>query len=453
MQQALMEYLRAGELAQQWEAVERAETLDAMMAAAWVLARRLVLLLMRQVLEARAAQPVNWPCCRECGQRLQSKGWAVRQWTGWVGTLRWKRRVGRCPSRCRIGLIAPLDRALGLQAYARTSVALEEMACLLAVFVPFDLVTRLLARLAGVEVSTSSVWRWVQVHGRQAMARLDEELQRLAAGERPVPEALGAEIAGLPLMLGADGVSVPFRPQAGRMDGPVVWREVKIGVLTRFCHRVRENGQHVFVLKRRRVVAVLGDVEALKPRLWLEALRQSIEQAARVVWVSDGGVGFWRVFRELFGTCAIGILDFYHAVQNVWRAVKVWKDGRSRQARGWWEWARRRMRYGTVDDVLVKLYVERAQQHLRPVVRQALENLCTYLETHREHIDYARFRQQGLPIGSGFLESACKWLIQQRFKGVGMRWSESGFNHLLHLRLAWANERFEPLFARASPNM
>ncbi|MUL39273.1 hypothetical protein BWI75_24000 [Gloeocapsopsis sp. AAB1 = 1H9] len=43
----------------------------------------------------------------------------------------------------------------------------------------------------------------------------------------------------------------------------------------------------------------------------------------------------------------------------------------------------------------------------------------------------------GLPIGSGMVESACKWLIQQRFKGVGMRWSEDGFNHLLHLRLAW----------------
>ena len=44
------------------------------------------------------------------------------------------------------------------------------------------------------------------------------------------------------------------------------------------------------------------------------------------------------------------------------------------------------------------------------------------------------------------VESACKWLIQQRFKGVGMRWSEDGFNHLLHLRLAWVNGSFETLF-------
>jgi hypothetical protein len=39
------------------------------------------------------------------------------------------------------------------------------------------------------------------------------------------------------------------------------------------------------------------------------------------------------------------------------------------------------------------------------------------------------------------------------FKGVGMRWSETGFNHLLHLRLAWVNGRFEELFALDdSPN-
>ena len=59
-----------------------------------------------------------------------------------------------------------------------------------------------------------------------------------------------------------------------------------------------------------------------------------------------------------------------------------------------------------------------------------------------------------LPIGSGMVESACKWLIQQRFKGVGRRWSEEGFNHLLHVRLAWVNGSFEALFqveVQASP--
>jgi type I restriction enzyme R subunit len=60
--------------------------------------------------------------------------------------------------------------------------------------------------------------------------------------------------------------------------------------------------------------------------------------------------------------------------------------------------------------------------------------------------------QMGLPTGSGMVESTCKWLIQQRFKGVGMRWSEDGFNHLLHLRLCWLNGRFDALFPGVPPN-
>ena len=68
-------------------------------------------------------------------------------------------------------------------------------------------------------------------------------------------------------------------------------------------------------------------------------------------------------------------------------------------------------------------------------------------------MDYKRVKELGLPIGSGMVESACKWLIQQRFKGVGMRWSEDGFNHLLHLRLAWVNASFDDLFLSwRSPN-
>ena len=38
-----------------------------------------------------------------------------------------------------------------------------------------------------------------------------------------------------------------------------------------------------------------------------------------------------------------------------------------------------------------------------------------------------------------------------QLKKEGMRWSESGLNHLLHLRLAWTSERLESLFALTFP--
>ena len=246
---------------------------------------------------------------------------------------------------------------------------------------------------------------------------------------------------------------VPFRPEGGTPRGKIRWREVKVGVLARIGQHRTRTGQVVTRLTQRRLVAVLGDIDALKPRLWLEALRQGIRSASQVVWLSDGGRGLWRLFEEQFSVYATGILDFYHAVQNLWKSAAAWLDGRTTQARRWFGWARHRLRYGQPDGVLADLAEAWEVEGLPTTARDTLATVYGYLVRHRDHIDYQVYKELGLPLGSGMVESACKWLIQQRFKGVGMRWSEDGFTHLLHLRLAWVNGRFETLFGLTlSPN-
>src|ERR671919_71022 len=124
-------------------------------------------------------------------------------------------------------------------------------------------------------------------------------------------------------------------------------------------------------------------------------------------------------------------------------------------AGGGFGWSRHRLRHGDPDDVLEDLLEALEVETLPETAIEALVKLYHYLNGHRDHIDYAKYEELGLPLGSGMVESACKWLIQQRFKGVGMRWSEEGFNHLLHLRLAWVNGSFEVLFQvqlQPSPN-
>ena len=66
----------------------------------------------------------------------------------------------------------------------------------------------------------------------------------------------------MPLLIAADGVTGPFRPQPKTSKGKIVWREVKVALLTRL-------GKH-------QTQAVLGDINYLQPRLQLEALRQGI---------------------------------------------------------------------------------------------------------------------------------------------------------------------------------
>jgi hypothetical protein len=434
-------------------ALEDADSLTALILAAWQVARVLAVYMVEAVLAERARWPTAWPPCPACGTSVRSKGFAPRQITSLFGPIRWQRRVGRCPHGCDIPQVAPLDEALGVQPYQRTSGELQALGCALAVFVPFATAARLLGWYGGGVVSPRAVWCWVQTAGHEAMALLQEDLDAVARGHGPPPEVLTAELTALPLAVGADGVMVPFRPTGGAPTGKIRWREIKVGVLARLGQHRTRLGQVVTRLQHRRLVAVLGDIEALSPRLWGEAVRQGILHAPHVVWLSDGGRGLWRLFEERFAGHARGILDFYHAAQQLWKGAAAWLDGRTTQARRWFGWARHRLRHGMPEGVLADLADALEVEGLPATAGDTIRTVYAYLQRHREHIDYAKYKELGLPLGSGLVESACKWLIQQRFKGVGMRWSEEGFNHLLHLRLAWVNKRFEALFGLTlSPN-
>ncbi len=239
---------------------------------------------------------------------------------------------------------------------------------------------------------------------------------------------------------------VPFRPNGGSPKGKTAWQEVKVGIVARLGQRITKTGKKVSVLVRRRLVAVLGSIDDFKPRIWLASVKEGMLEARTVVWLSDGGRCFWRLFNNQFSRYAQGILDFYHAAQNIWKGARALFDGRTKKARQWFAWARRRLRLGKATEVLDEIKDALSPEDLPDSARKTLENLVAYLEGHSDHISYDRYKKLGLPIGSGMVESVCKWLIQQRFKCVGMRWSVNGFNHLLHLRLAWVNGTYDDLF-------
>jgi hypothetical protein len=426
--------------------LKQATSLVALVYAAWQFARAVAVRLLEEELQERGHAFEGGVQCPVCGRMMQNKGFKPRTMVTLVGRVTWTRRIRTCSPACVVGQYVLSDEALGIIPFQKTSWEVQRLACRLTVVVPFALARELLSRLTGVHLCTQTLWNWVQDWGGQAMTQLQEDLEALAEGGLPAEESMTAEEHALPLLFGADGVMVPFRPTPGTSQGKTRWREVKVGIFARLSHTVTKTGKPLCRVIRRRVVAVLGDIDALQPRLWGEALRQGILTTACVVWLSDGGRGFWRLFQERFASYAEGILDFYHAAQNLWKGAKAWLDGRTAQAQTWFRTARHRLRHGDADIVLDDITVALDLEDLPAAARQTLSNLSEYLTTHREHIDYARWKEAGIPIGSGMVESACKWLIQQRFKGVGMRWSEDGFNHLLHLRLLWANDRFDTLF-------
>jgi hypothetical protein len=452
MQQAIHQLLlRNPEWQQLCKHLESTVTLTALVLAAWQMGLWIAKVMVEQQLAERAQLPTQWTDCSVCGAHLHSKGFVKRKMLTLVGLVEWKRRVGRCPRQCLGSQYIPFDVVLGIHAYQQTSTELMRLGCLLAVFLPFNITAQLLLQLTGISVSDTTVWQWVQGAGQRAMETLNVQLQQLADGQSPQFESLDKAVGAMPLIIAADGVTVPFRSQPKSPKGRIKWQEVKVALLTRLDKYQPQKGETVTRLYQRRLVAVLGDIDDLKPRLQLEALQQGITTASQVVWLSDGARGFWRLYRECFAHRAFGILDFYHAAQHLWQAASVYHNGNpARTPQMWFDRMRHQLRHGFAKRIIKELDWLSKSKNTTEATKPLLCQVRDYLLTHIDHIQYRSFKKQGLPIGSGMVESACKWLIQQRFKGTGMRWSEDGFNHLLHLRLAWVNHRFDALFSEES---
>ncbi len=430
------------------QTLKTSTTLAAIVLSAWKMGLWLAKGIAEQQLQERAEAPVLWGTCSMCKTQLVSKGFGSRKMLTLIGVVGWKRRVGRCPHKCLGSQQTPFDVTLGIQPYQQTSTELMRLGCLLAVFLPFDLTAQLLLQLTGITISNATIWNWVQMIGQQAVTHLKSQLQNLANGQSPQVAVLDEPVKAMPLIIAADGVIVPFRPQPKTPKGKIVWQEVKVTLLTRLGKRQTQTGKTVTRLHQRRLVAVLGDINALKPRLQLEALRQGVTTANQVVWISDGAKGFWRLYRECFAQYAVGILDFYHAAQHLWQAASAYQNGNpARTPQMWFARMRHQLRHGFGKRIIKELDWLSKSENTAETTKQTFCQVRDYLKTHIDHIQYQQFKHQNLPIGSGMVESACKWLIQQRFKGTGMRWSEDGFNHLLHLRLAWVNHRFDSLFS------
>lgn len=395
-----------------YEKLETSTTLASLVLTAWQIGLWFAKILVEQQLNERAKRPDEWGICGTCGSRLHSKGVVSRRMLTLVGWVEWKRRVGRCPNRCPGSYSTPFDRVLAITPYQQTSMELMRLGCLLAVFLLFELAVQMLVQLCGIRISDDSVWHWVQTFGQQAMQRIDMDLVHLANGVEPSLESVDPTLAELPLVIAADDVSVPFRPDTGTPNGKIRFREVKLALLARLKQSQTRTGKTVARLQQRRLVAVLGDIHDLQPRLQLEAYRQGITIATHVVWMSDGARGFWRLFDQCLAHLAVGILDFYHATQHLWQAAEAYGTTIPlRTPEQWFEQLRHRLRHGYVRGIIKELGHLLKYRSTPAAVKPTLKRVHQYLSTHRAHLQYRQFKQLGFPIGSGMVESACKWLI------------------------------------------
>ena len=66
-----------------------------------------------------------------------------------------------------------------------------------------------------------------------------------------------------------------------------------------------------------------------------------------------------------------------------------------------------------------------------------------YIKNRPHQLDYNATLAQGLPIGSGEIESARRYIIQQRLKLPGACWTPDNADSMLALRIIRANNKWD----------
>jgi hypothetical protein len=253
------------------------------------------------------------------------------------------------------------------------------------------------------------------------------------------------------LVVSLDGVYAPMRgtdpvatreaaAQAGKIaKGPAGYREVGCATVS-FCG---PNGDMLAAIRFARMPETKKGT--LKSMLCQEADRaRELRPDLRLVALADGADDNWEYLKSKF-PLAVHILDFFHAAEHVGSAIaSVYGDG-SVEARRRFADLRHVLleeRGGVEKVIRAVAYLKRTHPSDKTVAR-----VVAYLRKNRDKMRYAEWRDEGLPIGSGVVEAACKTLVTQRMKNSGMRWSQDGGQAILNVR-GWAqSERFDQAWA------
>jgi len=235
--------------------------------------------------------------------------------------------------------------------------------------------------------------------------------------------------------------SVLMEEQEQKRPGDV-YREIKVGaVFTAMRGRTRSDlaaGTFVDAANPIAYVARRTSAETFGPYLYALAQQHGIERAKQVVVLGDGAAWIWRVAAEQFPG-AVQIVDLWHAREHVWKVARSVLGKDPSQQTTWASHACDLLSEGRIEELVAEIVALPAVPPEPDATRSLPEIEADYFRTHAERMRYPTFRAQGMQIGSGVAEAACKTVVSTRAKRAGMRWTPDGLDAVLALRTTVLN--------------
>jgi hypothetical protein len=207
------------------------------------------------------------------------------------------------------------------------------------------------------------------------------------------------------------------------------WKESRVA----FARPVPEQKQRTFVAK-------MGKYPEIIQHLIGAAYDQGLFPGSQIFAVADGGTGLKEALEKYFPGLQF-ILDRPHLKEHVYAGVEAMKLPTKVK-----KFINNAL-VGLIDAGKVGKIIKKLQNY-QGIGAKKIENLVDYLIRFQDCIHYRKFKSLGLPIGSGEVESAHKYIPQKRLKIAGATWHPDTINPLLALRIIRANNWWSEFWAR-----
>lgn len=366
--------------------------------------------------------------CPGCGRKARPHQERTRQVLTQCGAVTIERPWYTCGS-CHHGW-SVVETTLGVGSYQRASAGLLGWLVRLGATTDYREAGDLLDELTGLAVGAETIRRECIRVGtaiRTAEAAAIQQTQRTRDAAEPLDPAPGL------LVLEADGAMIPF------IDG---WHEVKIGMVAGW------DGERLVAPS---YVAAREPATAFGPRLATEAARRGALQVERwegsvtrrslailrpALILADGATWIWNLADEYVDQ-RIEVSDYYHAAEHLAKVAAACCPDPT-EAAAWLDARKGELLTLGPRPVLA------AFDRLTPPTPQAAEVRRVeraYFASRVDRMDYPSLLLDGLPIGSGAIESSADHVVQRRMKRAGMRWSDAGGDAMLALRARLRSRR------------
>jgi hypothetical protein len=183
-----------------------------------------------------------------------------------------------------------------------------------------------------------------------------------------------------------------------------------------------------------------------------EALRRDPNKRRRWVVLVDGEPKQLRAVKaeaRRAGVVVTILLDIVHVLEYVWAAARALFGQSNAKAEEWVADRLLALLTGKSGGEIARTIRWWAARHKGPKLDEAalraIDKSCDYLadRTRTRLLHYQEALRDGLPIATGVIEGACRYLVKDRMDRTGARWSLTGAEAVLCLRALRASGDFD----------